>query len=810
MQLENIKCRNCGAEIDIETAVNGVVQCEYCRSKFTLPKEDITPAALKFLHDGESSLYICRFDDAYSFYKKAAELSPKEPEAYWGMAISQFKVQYVKDEVNDRLQPICHRISTDNIADNENYKKAISLATSEQRAEYQRQAEEINYIREEFYKLKQTGKDYDCFICVKVTDDTTKQRTADYKHADDIYFDLKGKGYNPFFSERELGEVTGADYEARILYALYTSECMIVVCGKEEYLHTKWVKNEYTRFLRLVGDEQKESDSITIAFYGRPVEYLPGKNGKIQGIDLRSLNASEKITKFVEDHTPEARERRKQAEQAKKESEATILKEIEKQREAQRELEERLKNIREAPAHVETKTSATTRSLLVRANQFLTGGEFDSATDYFNKVLDIDPESAEAWMGLMLSTSKTKNYKDLLNGKSSGQIQEILNYKHFKTAKQYSRDGSVKVVKDFEDYANQAYEKALKAEAEKRAQDRRNASDTAWNKFLLEVGLTDDGTVNKLNLNADKVKRIKGNKNLAEAYSLGDEQQKAHYDEFMERVRARVEELKEAEEIKIKPLQAELTKRQNEYNAEYKLSGNAQKKNVKPVGSRYLTTAVCFMPIFFILGLADCVHACNTETAMFGIDFIRPVEGHTFALLLSLITAGVFGIIGGLIIAILPLLFIILPSNASAKKNNEKYQRLKSKKDALNAQKSKVSSSQNAINLYERYLKNSKESARAVANAEAEEVAFADAGEYSVILMGEGKDKIETIKVIRQYTGLGLVKAKEIVDKKQAIVQGVSKEWGRKLVDALTAVGAATALRKTGKKDDSADDSVEN
>ncbi|MCH5148122.1 MAG: ribosomal protein L7/L12 [Clostridiales bacterium] len=801
MQLENIKCRNCGAEIDIETAVNGVVQCEYCRSKFTLPKEDITPAALKFLHDGESSLYICRFDDAYSFYKKAAELSPKEPEAYWGMAISQFKVQYVKDEVNDRLQPICHHISTDRISENSNYKQAVRLATAEQREEYERQAAEIDYIREEFYKLKQTGKDYDCFICVKVTDDATKQRTADYKHADDIYFDLKGKGYNPFFSERELGDVTGADYEARILYALYTSECMIVVCGKEEYLHTKWVKNEYTRFLRLVGDEQKESDSITIAFYGRPVEYLPGKNGKIQGIDLHSLNASEKITKFVEDHTPEARARRAQAEQAKKESEAAILKEIEKQREAQRELEERLKNIREAPAHVETKTSATTRSLLVRANQFLTGGEFDSATDYFNKVLDIDPESAEAWIGLMLSTSRNKSYKDLLNGKSSGQIQETLNDKHYKTAKQYSKDGSVKLVKEFEDYANEQYKNALKAEEEQRIRDMYNTSDNAWRKFLLEVSLTGDETVNRLNLNANKVKTIMGNKNLQQAYSYGDDKQKAHYDEFMARVRARVEELK-AEELKNLEKKKEIcAQEEKEYQEEYKINGKIKQREEVSFGGLYRIFVILCIVLLFGTFTGIFGYACSNNEPMLGISFFELDYSDVGTYMGSFLIFAVASGVGGAVLALLPTAILLVPINNSVNKNNAKYYRLRNKEKAFNTQKARVTESQNTIKVYERYLKNGASLAEVATNTDTNKIPAARAGEYSVILMSEGNDKIETIKIIRAYTGLGLVEAKAIVDKKEVIIKGVSKTWARDLVDALTAAGAATVIRKTGKSD---------
>ncbi|MCH5143131.1 MAG: TIR domain-containing protein, partial [Clostridiales bacterium] len=542
---------------------------------------------------------------------------------------------------------------------------------------------------------------------VKVTDDTTKQRTADYKHADDIYFDLKGKGYNPFFSERELGEVTGADYEARILYALYTSECMIVVCGKEEYLHTKWVKNEYTRFLRLVGDEQKESDSITIAFYGRPVEYLPGKNGKIQGIDLRSINASEKITKFVEDHTPEARARRAQAEQAKKESEAAILKEIEKQRAAQRELEERLKNIREAPAAVETKTSATTRSLLVRANQFLAGGEFDSATDYFNKVLDIDPESAEAWIGLMLSTSKNRTYKELLNGRSSAQIKEVFNDKHFKSAKQYSKDGAVKIVKEFEDYVNEQYEKALKAEAEQRVNDRLQTSTRAWNRFLNEIALSDDRGVKRLNLNADKVRKINGNSNLAQAYTYGNAEQKAHYDEYMARIRDRVAELKTEEIKNLEKLKEECAQTEKEYREEYTKAGKVKLREEFSFGKLYRIFVILCIALLFGACTGIFGYACSNNEPMLGISFFELDYSDVGTYMGSFLIFAVASGVGGAVFALLPTAIFLVPINNSVNNNNTKYYRLKNKENALNTQKAKVVASQTAIQLYERYLKNS-------------------------------------------------------------------------------------------------------
>ena len=791
MQLENTRCKNCGAELDLQKAVNGVVQCMFCASKFTLPKEDITPAALKFLHDGESSLYICRFDDAYSFYKKAAELSPNEPEAYWGMAISQFKVQYIKDEVNDRLQPICHHLSTENIRDNANYQTALSLATAEQREEYERQANEIDYIKEEFYKLKQTGKDYDCFICVKVTDDVTKQRTADYKHADDIYFDLKGKGYNPFFSERELGDVTGADYEARILYALYTSECMIVVCGKEEYLHTKWVKNEYTRFLRLVGDEQKESDSITIAFYGRPIEHLPGKNGKIQGIDISSLSASEKITKFVHDHTPEARAKKSQAEKAKKANEEAILQEIEKQKEAQRELEERLKSIREAPSRAESQTSATTRSLLMRANQFLSGGEFNSATDYFNKVLDIDPESAEAWIGLMLATGSYKSYKELVQGKGSAEIKAVLSDKHFRNAKQYSKGG---IVKEFEDYVNEEYEKALKVEAEKREQQKIKTSEASWREFIRLSGLKNDVQSSMQYLNAGGVKRINDSTALRNAYSYGNEHQKAYYDEYLSKLSVRVEQLKAEELKKLESLKVERDNKQAEYDAERKVNGSLQKRSKTTVGVKYWTIAIVAAMILFVVGLGSCGYACTNEVPMFGI---AGLEIESVSAAIGAFIAIVFAsVIGGLVIALLALLFIFLPKNAGVARNNKKFEEMQAKQRRYSSSQGKVTESENNISSYDRFIRDIQRLKYTEAAADVEVPVKNSVGDYSVDLTNAGRDKLQTVRIIRKYVDMTATEAKNLTENLGTIASGVSMELASRLIAELYEVGAETVLNR--------------
>ena len=334
-EITELRCKNCGGTLNIDEAQDGVIRCKYCKSLFAVHKKETSPEAVTQLKIADNELENNAFDRALTAYKRAAEIDGGEPQAYYGMALARHKVQYlkaVKDENGERvsyLQPICYEYEGKRFTEDESYIRALELASDSQREYYKSRGEEIEYIAREFERLSGSGLDYDSFICVKVTDDRTGLKTSDCKDADDIYYYLKRKGYKPFFSETEIGSKSGADYEAHILYALYRAECMIVVCHDERYLETPWVRNEYTRFLNLIRSEQKESDAVTIAFSGRAIERLPGRSGRLQGIDLRRGDSFEKIREYVDSHTPEARARRaeesarkaRESEQVKQETE---------------------------------------------------------------------------------------------------------------------------------------------------------------------------------------------------------------------------------------------------------------------------------------------------------------------------------------------------------------------------------------------------------------------------------------------------------------------------------------------------------
>lgn len=82
----------------------------------------------------------------------------------------------------------------------------------------------------------------------------------------------------------------------------------------------------------------------------------------------------------------------------------------------------------------------------------------------------------------------------------------------------------------------------------------------------------------------------------------------------------------------------------------------------------------------------------------------------------------------------------------------------------------------------------------AVAGAAAAEV-VEEKTEFDVVLKNAGPKKIETIKVIRQLTNLGLVEAKNMAEEANAkVLTAVSKEVAEDAKTKLVAAGAEVEL----------------
>ena len=66
--------------------------------------------------------------------------------------------------------------------------------------------------------------------------------------------------------------------------------------------------------------------------------------------------------------------------------------------------------------------------------------------------------------------------------------------------------------------------------------------------------------------------------------------------------------------------------------------------------------------------------------------------------------------------------------------------------------------------------------------------------EFNVVLKDAGAKKIDVIKVVRAFTGLGLVEAKTAVEKGGVLKENVAKEEAEKTLADLKAAGATAVL----------------
>jgi large subunit ribosomal protein L7/L12 len=76
------------------------------------------------------------------------------------------------------------------------------------------------------------------------------------------------------------------------------------------------------------------------------------------------------------------------------------------------------------------------------------------------------------------------------------------------------------------------------------------------------------------------------------------------------------------------------------------------------------------------------------------------------------------------------------------------------------------------------------------AGAAAPAAAAEEKTEFNIVLKDAGAKKIDVIKVVRAFTGLGLVEAKQAVEKGGVLKENVAKEDAEKIVADLKAAGA--------------------
>ena len=369
------KCKMCGGALEVHNN-ESVAECEYCGTKQTLPTN--ADEVITNLFNRANNLRMkCEFDKAMQIYEKIVERDDSEAEAHWGIVLCKYGIEYVEDPQTMVRIPTCHRTSFESITKDMDYIAAIDYSDSLQQVIYEKEARAIDKIQKDILAVVNKEEPFDIFICYKETDENGK-RTVDSVIANDIYHQLTQEGFKVFYAAITLEDKLGQEYEPYIFAALNSAKVMLAIGTKPEYFKAVWVHNEWSRYLSLIKQGQNK---ILIPAYKDMDPYdLPEEFSHLQAQDMSKLGFMQDLIRGVKKIA--------RAEEPK----AMVVKET-----------------------IIADGNSNTASLLKRVFMFLEDGDWKSANEYCEKVLDIKPENAEAYLGKLLSELRVRKQDELKN-----------------------------------------------------------------------------------------------------------------------------------------------------------------------------------------------------------------------------------------------------------------------------------------------------------------------------------------------------------------------------------------------------------
>lgn len=289
------KCKMCGGDLNIFSDTN-IVECDYCGTRQTIPSLD-NERKLNLFNRANRLRLNSEFDKAAGIYESIIAEFPEEAEAYWGLCLCSYGIEYVDDPLTARKIPTCHRASFEKLTDSENFAMAMEYADLSSQVVYRNEAKEIDRITEDILSVSRSEKPYDVFICYKETDELGS-RTVDSVIAQDVYDALTAKGMKVFFARITLEDKLGKMYEPYIFAALNSAKVMLVIGTSYERLHAVWVKNEWARFLKLM---TKDKSKTLIPCYKDMDAYdLPDEFKMLQAQDMNKIGFMQDLVRGVE------------------------------------------------------------------------------------------------------------------------------------------------------------------------------------------------------------------------------------------------------------------------------------------------------------------------------------------------------------------------------------------------------------------------------------------------------------------------------------------------------------------------------
>lgn len=291
----DFKCKMCGGSLKVLDGQT-VVRCEFCDTNQTLPVFD-DEKKIAFYNRANELRMNCEFDKAAGVYETIVTEYTQEAEAYWGLVLCKYGIEYVDDPETGAKVPTCHRTLFTPIFKDSDYKNAIKYSDVVSRDLYEEEAKVIAKIQASILEISSKEEPFDVFICYKETD-AVGNRTEDSVLAFDIYKNLTKEGYKVFYSKISLEDKLGSEYEPYIFAALYSAKVMLVVTTSKENCESVWVANEWKRYLSLIDNGSEKY--IISCLKGISPKELPSELQNIQGIDMSKIGAMQDLMYGVE------------------------------------------------------------------------------------------------------------------------------------------------------------------------------------------------------------------------------------------------------------------------------------------------------------------------------------------------------------------------------------------------------------------------------------------------------------------------------------------------------------------------------
>ena len=365
-----IKCKMCGGDLNLIEGAS-TAECEFCGSVQTIPNLDDEKKLIQF-ERAERLRKQCEFDKAAGIYETIVADFRQEAEAYWGLVLCKYGIEYVDDPATGKKIPTCHRSSFESIMEDGDFEQALENADPAARKVYRDEAKTIEEIRKGIIAVSSNEEPYDIFICYKETAENG-DRTLDSVLAQDVYDALTDKGYRVFFSRITLEDKLGMEYEPYIFAALNSAKIMLAFGTDYEYFNAVWVKNEWSRFLKLMA---KDKDKHLIPCYkGIDAYDMPKEFARLQAQDLGKVGAIQDLLRGIEKIIP------------RQTAQPTVVQE-----------------------RVVVGGSGDNKidSLLDRGNMALEDGDWAKADSFFEDVLNNDSKNAQAYLGKTLAQERCR------------------------------------------------------------------------------------------------------------------------------------------------------------------------------------------------------------------------------------------------------------------------------------------------------------------------------------------------------------------------------------------------------------------